>query len=308
MHVQPVFCAYNVEHASLCTGSACRAPPLLLPLLQPTASHSALQSVPHIAADAVSAAMLYALAMRVRSCGGTSATLPMSPATVAELLLWNPFLLLTAAAASTASLNVAAVLLALLGAAYGRAAIAAIGTAIAVYLRPQSLLLFVPISLILLRGVEDVTQQPTAAALAAAHTPADVTKKPPKCVRSGARPGHSWRSVLAFWALLAGALAVLVALSDMEVERQVQQPPRSWAAAAASCRHSCWTLQRAAHGMQQWLASGSSTNVPQAPKQAAKGWIRHVYGGLWQYDDLAVNIGLWWCASAQHLAKCIGLC
>ena len=192
-----------------------------------------LAALPCILADAASATLLYLITAAChRRHAGTSnpstalqqlinsgaSALP-SPATLAGLLLWNPLLITTAAAASTASLALTAVLFALYGGVTHRPVVAAVGTAAAVYLRPHNVLFTVPLSLMLVSGVEDVTAEPTAAALAAAYTVAAADEPPPKRPRQPSRvAGGAVVRLALFWTTLLASVAALVVLSDKSLE------------------------------------------------------------------------------------------
>jgi hypothetical protein len=213
--------------------------------------------VPFLLADAASAVVLYLLA---RQCHTSFQSVPQTstgmaapilrPRTLTALLLWNPFLILTAAASSSASLVVTATLLAALGGVSGSWALAAAGCAMAMYLRPHSLLFTIPVSMMLFSGAEDLSAAPTKVALGAAHTVADAAVKPPvpeKCLQVCAQGEGAPRcrprrpaAVAAFWAAMLVWLGVLLVLSDVEVQRLSAKGDRRWISAAWHCITRGW--------------------------------------------------------------------
>jgi GPI transamidase subunit PIG-U len=276
-------------------GSACRIPPLLLRLLQPFARSPAVTALPSTAADMVSAMCLVALANAAACQGSKSCTWLVAPWTMATLILWNPLLILSAAAASTASMAVAAVLLSALCAARSMPILSAAACAVAVYIRPHCIFFAVPLLLLLLQGPEDLKAWPSGDAHRIAHTPGDLTCKPTMSVRSQRTQGYGWRIAVLFNTALMACLLCLLALSDIDVQHRrcvMNGGHCTWWQAA---RH-CWQGASSMHHWAAWLQGGQRQQVP-----THSHWMAKVYGGLWTYDDLTVNIGLWWCALAMRL-------
>lgn len=323
--VQPQVWRTAHAHATLRAGSAFRSPPLLFSALQPLANHPTLFSAPCILADALSAALVYLLVshcqQRARHCssggggggggGGSggaafhSLHLMPSPVSAALLLLWNPFLILTAAAGSAASLAVAAALLAAYGGACGAPALAALGVVAAAYLRPHCALLAVPLALLLYRGPEDVAAAPSAEALAAAHTVAEIDAagghrggdegEAPERNPAAAR-GSDAVAVRRFAAASAGFAALAVVASDAVVMRWAQTECQVAGGAPA-----CSSAATAGGGVLF-----GRTPAERDPGVTGRGstWVAESYGGVWSYDDLSANIGLWWCDPAGCVCGC----
>ena len=83
-------------------GSAVRSPPAVILALNAISAWYGVVVIPFIIADLLSCWLAFAVARHVEKKGKKS--LPISPSTIATLILWNPCTVLTAAAAGTLSL------------------------------------------------------------------------------------------------------------------------------------------------------------------------------------------------------------
>lgn len=303
----------------LCAGSACATPPLLLagtaPLLRAPA---ALQCVPHLLAEAIAwwavtklahhsaqrsqPRAAQAFAAKQSNDMPPSSHAGIAPGTILKLAAWNPLMVATTASKSTAAFSHAAVTCALLAGMRHSVILCAASCAIAAYIRPHNLLFAVPLCLLLMHGPEHLAAQPDKAARGAAATPRPVDCKPKKTVENSlqrllhpdSRPGRqhapAWRTGLQFAVALLLCAAVLAAMSDLAL---VGLHCRS----GKQCTHGftcCFRGEAPAHTLAAWVqrlmhqSSGSPSTAP---------WPWEVYAGVWQYSDLRVNIGLWWCAT-----------
>ena len=133
--------------------------------------------IPFIIADLVSCWLARAVAQHVEKKSNKS--LPISPSTIATLLLWNPCTVLTAAAASSSTFTLTFVLFALYAVVVQRSALmSAVGCTLAVYLDICSIYFVLPVAVLLALGPEDIMAAPNPTALHTSYnTPVDVTAK-----------------------------------------------------------------------------------------------------------------------------------
>ena len=299
-----------------CAGSACTAPPLMLagfaPVLQMPA---ALQCVPHLLAEAASWWAVTQLAQRAapgvvplasnqrqaqRHVGAPdrAACRSVAASTALQLMAWNPLMLATAASKSSAVFSNAAVLCALLAATRLQLMRCAMLCALAAYIRPHNLLFAVPLCLLLVQGCEQLAVQPSAAARSSAETPTPVDCKPGKTVESSlqhllhcqapASASQSCMTALRFAGGMLFAAALLAALSELALQCLHCR-------SGAGCLHAAQQYlqgRHAAHSLAAWLTHMVSPR--QWAAAAMPPWPWGAYGGVWQYSDLRVNIGLWW--------------
>lgn len=302
-------------------GSAFHAPPLLLPMLKATSQDAMLSPLPFMAADVLSAVLMYLLArqLAVDQLGSGHRAGPISPESAAALLLWNPFIVLTSAGASTGSFTICTVLMMLLGAAHGSPALAAIGAALAAYLDPHSALLMLPVCMILNSGVEDLLQEPSPEEVAAAEEPCTRLHRPdpPRPTRPLRRMtrANGYRAVSEFVAWFLLTAMVLLMLSDLVLAPYKQHPCMAWLPNAAErlppdgiarTNYSASSVELLASNLCKFLerASGCKFAGGYGPHRlgddgfedinAPQSWPIEAYSGIFLLDDLKPNIGVWW--------------
>lgn len=156
----------------------------------------------------------------------------VTPTMAACMYLCNPLLILTCASLSLAGLVQAALMFAVYGAAVQRSpAIAALGVAVASYLDIYSTVFCLPLSCILLGGVEFVAAMSCSRCLQQANAPSDVAKlQRQRCFyRKGATESEAaavgssnslhpaYLKFCEFWGILLLYAVALVLLSDVSV-------------------------------------------------------------------------------------------
>ena len=171
------------------------SPPLIILLVNGVCHLRDIAVIPFILSDLLAGVLVYSIARFVASA--STRRLPISPATVAALFLWNPCSVLTAAAQSSATFTVTSILLALHGAVVQKSAIvAALGCALALYLDVYSTLFFLPVAMLLACGVENVLAAPCDNSVQRSYNiPVDVTvKHTPLCNCSVCQTARGWRA------------------------------------------------------------------------------------------------------------------
>jgi GPI transamidase subunit PIG-U len=179
-----------------CTaGSAVHAPPLLIVIMRTICDNKTAAVLPFILCDVFAAVLLYRIARAIAAAD--SKPLPISPATIAAIYLWNPCTVLTAAAESSATFMICSIFLALHAAVVRKSAmLAALGCALAVYLDACSVLFLLPVAMLLACGVENVLAAPCEDCVRRSYSvPVDVTvKHGALCDCTVCVHARSWRS------------------------------------------------------------------------------------------------------------------